>query len=44
LKKAGHLLRLGFTEFLSMGAGEDKVPRPVTIDLLGQAHYIKLRA
>jgi len=44
LKKAGHLLRLGFSKFLSMGAGEDKVPRPVTIDLLGQAHYIKLRA
>jgi len=44
LKDSGMMPRLGFSKFLTMGAGDDNVPRPVTIDLLGQAHYIKLRA
>ena len=44
LKQTGRLLRLGFTEFLKMGAFDDKVPRPVFVDLLGYPHYVKVHA
>jgi len=44
MEAAGHLLRLGFSRFLTMGAGDDKIPRPVFVDLLGQPHYINIGA
>uniref|UniRef100_E6QP49 HNH Cas9-type domain-containing protein n=1 Tax=mine drainage metagenome TaxID=410659 RepID=E6QP49_9ZZZZ len=36
--------RIGFTKFLAMGPGEDKVPQPVFVDLLGQPHNIAVKA
>ena len=44
MEKSGTLDRLGFAEFLTMGPGEDKVPQPVFVDLLGQPHNIAVKA
>lgn len=44
LKKAGRLRRIGIAEFLRMGAGEDGVPQPVFVDLLGRPHKINIGA
>lgn len=44
MERAGTLKRLGFAEFLMMGPGEDKVPQPVYIDLLGDCYNIAIKA
>jgi CRISPR-associated endonuclease Csn1 len=44
LDESGVVLRIGFTDFLQMGLGELKEPRPVFVDLLGKKHYIKTYA
>ena len=44
MENAGTLKRWGFAEFLKMGPGEDRVPQPVFIDLLGRPHNIAVKA
>ncbi len=38
------LRRWGFADFLKMGPGDDKIPQPVFVDLLGQPHNITVNA